>query len=40
MDITNLNTLEVNHFEYCTIYEDTVVPTSTVKVIVPKINGR
>ena len=38
MDITNLNTLEVNHFEYCTIYEDTVVPTSTVKVIVPKIN--
>jgi hypothetical protein len=37
MDISNLNELEVNLLEYCTIYEDTPLPAETVKVIIPKI---
>ena len=38
MDISNLNTMELNQFEYCTIAEKTPLPADTVKVRIPKLN--
>lgn len=38
MDISNLNTMELNQFEYCTIAEKTYLPADTVKVRIPKLN--
>jgi hypothetical protein len=38
MDITNLNDIELNQLEYCTVAEKTYLPAETVKVIIPKLN--
>ena len=38
MDISNLNTMELNQFEYCTVAEKTYLPADTVKVRIPKLN--
>jgi hypothetical protein len=38
MDITNVNDIELNLLEYCTIYEKTYLPADEVKVIIPKLN--
>ena len=38
MDITNLNDIELNQLEYCTVAERTSLPAKTVKVIIPKLN--
>ena len=38
MDISNLNNIEVNVLEYCTVAEKTSLPADSVKVIIPKLN--
>ena len=38
MDISNINNIEINQLEYCTIAEKTPLPAETVKVIIPKLN--
>lgn len=38
MDLSNLNTNEINQLEYCTIAEKTYLPAETVKVRIPKLN--
>ncbi len=38
MDISNLNTMELNQLEYCTVAEKTFLPADTVKVRIPKLN--
>jgi hypothetical protein len=37
MDISNLNDIKVDQFEYCTIAEKTYLPAETVKVYIPKL---
>lgn len=38
MDISNINQLEVNVLEYCTVVEKTYLPTDQIKVTIPKLN--
>ena len=38
MDISNVNNIEINQLEYCTVAEKTTLPAETVKVIIPKLN--
>ena len=38
MDITNVNDVELNLLEYCTVAEKTKLPASEVKVTIPKLN--
>lgn len=38
MDITNVNDIELNLLEYCTVAEKTPLPANEVKVIIPKLN--
>lgn len=37
MDITNVNEIEINQLEYCTIAEKTYLPADSVKVYIPKL---
>lgn len=38
MDISNLNNIEINQLEYCTVAEKTYLPAEYVKVRIPKLN--
>ena len=38
MDLSNLEELKINQFEYCYVAEDTPLPASTVKVTIAKVN--
>lgn len=38
MDISNLEELKINQFEYCYIAEDTPLPASSVKVTIAKLS--
>lgn len=38
MDISNLEELKINQFEYCYVAEDTPLPASSVKVTIVKLN--
>ena len=37
MDITNVNEIEINQLEYCTVAEKTYLPADSVKVYIPKL---
>jgi hypothetical protein len=38
MNITNMEGIEINQLEYCTIAEKTFLPADSVKVRIPKLN--
>lgn len=38
MDLNNIENIQVNMFEYCTIAEKTMLPADTVKVYIPKLS--